>query len=380
MPYLAFASNFISVMVIGLLGPAVPAIIHEMGINYTRAGLFFTSGSLAFLFSTPLGGIASDTLDRRILFAGVALLFAVGLIGLALAPTYGLILAAIFFFSLFGGSAISVGQSIMVDLDPARRGRLLTIQALFASLGSFAAPLLVALNYAGGASWRWPYVEAAILASLLFVAVALTPMPRASGMTLNWGDLRRVLGNSRVLGSSFLLFLAIAPEWGFAFWLAEHFRTDLRVSLQLSSAVVSVFLVGMISGRLLTFRLVDRLEPFRIFEIGLILAMSGLGVFLLAPSVSVKVLAILLYGLGVAPLFPILMACGTSAVPDRSGTATGVLYASVSLGSMLFPLLLGAVASTVGIPRSYALIEVVLLGLLVAATLLRNTIFTPGAK
>ena len=208
----------------------------------------------------------------------------------------------------------------------------------------------------------------------------LTPMPRASGTKLNWGDLRRVLGNSRVLGSSILLFLAIAPEWGFAFWLAEHFRTDLRVSLQLSSAVVSVFLVGMISGRFLTFRLADRLEPRRIFEVGLVLAISGLGVFLLVSSVSVKVLAILLYGLGVAPLFPILMACGTSAVPARSGTATGVLYASVSLGSMFFPLLLGAVASTVGIHRSYVLIVVVLFGLLVMVRLLRKVVFAPNAN
>jgi MFS family permease len=378
MPYLAFASNFLSVMVIGLLGPAVPAIIQELHISYARAGLFFTAGSLAFLFSTPLGGIASDTPNRKTLFAMVALLLALGLIGLALSPTYALILAAIFFFSLFGGAAISMGQSIMMDLYPARRERLLTVQALFASLGSFVAPLLVALNYAGGVSWRWPYVEAAILAFLLFLAVLLNPLPRASKKNLSWGDVRHVLGNSRVLASAFLLLLAIAPEWGFAFWLAEHFKTELRVSLQLSSAVVSVFLVGMITGRLFTSRLAGRLPPRRIVQVGLILAMSGLGVFLLVPSIPVKVIAILVYGLGVAPVFPLLMACGTSAAPDRTGPATGVLYAFVSLGSMLFPLLLGALASVVGIRRSYAFIELVLLGLLIAVTLLRKMLFTPS--
>ena len=378
MPCLAFASNFISVMVIGLLGPAVPAIIQELGIGYARAGLFFTAGSLAFLFSTPLGGMASDSSNRKILFAMVALFLAFGLIGLALAPTYALILAAIFFFSLFGGAAISMGQGIMMDLYPARRERLLTVQALFASLGSFVAPLLVALNYAGGVSWRWPYVEAAIIALLLFLAVLLSPIPKALEKKMSWGELRHVLGNSRVLASAFLLFLAIAPEWGFAFWLAEHFKTELRVSLQLSSAVVSVFLVGMISGRLFTARMAGRLPPRRIAQIGLLLAMSGLGVFLVVPSIPVKVLAILIYGLGVAPVFPLLMACGTSAAPDQTGPATGVLYAFVSLGSMVFPLVLGALASAVGIRRSYACIELVLLGLLIAVTLLRKMLFTPS--
>jgi len=35
MPYLAFASNFLWVLVIGLLGPSVPAILADLGIGYT---------------------------------------------------------------------------------------------------------------------------------------------------------------------------------------------------------------------------------------------------------------------------------------------------------------------------------------------------------
>jgi len=150
---LAFASSFLSVMVIGLLGPAAPDVIDDLGIGYARAGLFFIAGSLAFLFSTPLGGVVSDTPNRKTLFAIIALLLALGLVGLVLVPTCALILAAIFFFSLFGGAAISVGQSIMVDLYPAPRDRLLTMQALFAFLGCFTAPLLVALNFANGVHW-----------------------------------------------------------------------------------------------------------------------------------------------------------------------------------------------------------------------------------
>jgi MFS family permease len=87
MPYLAFAANFLSVMTIGLLGPAVPAMIQELLIGYARAGLFFTAGSLAYLFSTPLGGIASDTSNRKVLFAVIALLLALGLTGLASASS-----------------------------------------------------------------------------------------------------------------------------------------------------------------------------------------------------------------------------------------------------------------------------------------------------
>lgn len=65
MPYLSFASNFMWVMVIGLLGPSIPGIIMDLGISYTKAGLFFTLLSLGSLLGTPLGGFASDYLNRK---------------------------------------------------------------------------------------------------------------------------------------------------------------------------------------------------------------------------------------------------------------------------------------------------------------------------
>ena len=60
MPGLAFASNFLWVMVIGLLGPSLPAIVEDLGISYAQAGLFFTLLSLGSLFGASLGASASD--------------------------------------------------------------------------------------------------------------------------------------------------------------------------------------------------------------------------------------------------------------------------------------------------------------------------------
>ena len=69
-PYLSFASNFMWVMIIGLFGPSLPAIIKDLDISYTRAGLFFTVLSLGSLLGTSLGGYASDYINRKVLFSG----------------------------------------------------------------------------------------------------------------------------------------------------------------------------------------------------------------------------------------------------------------------------------------------------------------------
>ncbi len=380
MPFLGFASNFLWVLVLGLLGPAVPAIRADLGIGYTRAGLFFTLLSLGSLFGTFLGGLASDSLPRKTLFAGIALLLAMGLVGVALAPSYAWILAAIFVLSLFGSPAGVVGQSILLDLYPERRARLLSLQTMFASVGSLAAPLLVSVNVTSERAWRWrwAFAQAAGLALLLFLGILLTRLPAMRPGGRPRGALGRVLGSRQVWLAAALIFFSVAPDLGFSFWLAEHFRTELGVSLRLSSAVVSVFLIGMIGGRLATSRLVKVRPPRRIVQGGLGLALVSLAVFLAAPWIPVKLAAILAYGLGVSPVFPLLMAGGTESFPDCPGVASGVLFASVSLGGMLFPFLLGAAASCVGIRGAYLIVAGVLAGLLAAVSLARRRLFSPA--
>ena len=366
MPYLAYASNFTWVMVIGLLGPSIPKIIEDLQISYTQAGLFFTMLSLGSLFGTTLTGFASDYLNRKILFGTVALILAVGLAGMGLAVSYLAVLLIILGYSLFGSPAGTVGQSIMLSMFPERRERYISLQTSFAAMGSLTAPLLVWLNLRGGLSWRWSFIEAGGIAALLFIWILIAPLPRSTGRMIGWKNLSGILGNPRILVSALLIFLSVAPDLGFSYWLAEHFNTELGVSLELSAAVVSVFLVGMIGGRLLTSRLLRSFASVRILKAGMVLSLVSLTVFLSVPWIPVKLITLMLYGLGTAPVFPLLMARGTALYPDQPGTVSGVLFGSVSLGGMAFPLLLGAVASSVGIRLTYVLVGVIILGLLLA--------------
>ena len=368
MPYLAFASNFTWVMVIGLLGPSIPRIIEDLEISYAQAGLFFTMLSLGSLFGTTLTGIASDYLNRKVLFALVALILALGLVGMSLAASYLAVLLIILGYSLFGSPAGTVGQSIMLSMFPDRRERYISLQTSFAAVGSLTAPVLVWLNLRAGLSWRWTFIEAGGIAALLFLWILAAPLPRSAGGMIRGKHLTRILGNPRILFSALLILFSVAPDLGFSYWLTEHFKTELGVPLRLSAAVVGVFLLGMIGGRLLTSRMLRRLPSVRILKGGMVLSLISLTVFLAVPWIPLKLVTLVTYGLGTAPVFPLLMARGTALYPDQPGTVSGVLFGSVSLGGMAFPLLLGAVAASVGIRLTYIIVGVIILGLLAAVT------------
>ncbi len=114
MPGLAFATNFLWVMVIGLLGPSLPAIVEDLGISYAQAGLFFTLLSLGSLFGASFGASASDRLPRKALYAGCAFFLAAGLALVGFMPGYLTVALLVFLLSVAGSPLGSIGQSIML--------------------------------------------------------------------------------------------------------------------------------------------------------------------------------------------------------------------------------------------------------------------------
>jgi fucose permease len=251
---------------------------------------------------------------------------------------------------------------------PDRRERYISLQTSFAAVGSLTAPVLVWLNLRAGLSWRWTFIEAGGIAALLFLWIFIAPLPRSTGGMIRGKHLTRILGNPRILFSALLILFSVAPDLGFSYWLTEHFKTELGVPLRLSAAVVGVFLIGMIGGRLLTARMLKRFAPVGILKGGMVLSLVSLTVFLAAPWIALKLVTLVTYGLGTSPVFPLLMARGTALYPDQPGTVSGVLFGSVSLGGMVFPLLLGAVAASLGIRLTYIIVGAIILALLVAVT------------
>jgi MFS transporter, FHS family, glucose/mannose:H+ symporter len=371
-PGLAYASNFLWVLVLGLLGPSLPAMIARFGISEPQAGMFFALLSAGSLLGTSIGGAASDRLSRKGLFAGCALALAAGLAGLAVTRAFLPAALAIFLLSLLGSPVGAIGQGIMLQAFPDRRERNLAMMTTFGAVGSLLAPLLVNLNYKAGLEWRWPFAAVAVLALALFVAILASRLPRTASPTGKRPPLLPILRNRRVVGSAVIIFFSIATDVGFSYWLALYFARDLGAGPGLFSSVVAIYLVGIIAGRFLIPFVLKRMSLRADLCLSLGTALAAIVAFILVPSVPVKVLLCGVYGLGVGPTFPLMLARGSREFPEQSGAVTGVLFAGMSLGGMVFPLLVGLLAARFGIARSYWFCAVAVAGLLVAGLAMRD--------
>jgi fucose permease len=362
-PLLAFAANFLWVMVLGLFGPCVPAIISELGISYAQAGLFFTLLSLGSLLATPLGAAASDYLNGKLEFFLLALFLAAGLLAVSLSATFALLLPVVLGMSLLGSPIGSVSQSLMLARFPERRSRYLAFMGSCAAAGSLLAPLLVSVNLSAGLSWRAAFAETGMLVLLLAAAVLILRLPPAPSAHFRFQELREVLGHPRVRLAAVLLFFSVAVDIGFSYWLAEYAHSRLGFGLELASAAVGVYLAGLVASRLLTGLLVRSIGEGILFKASLPAAAAALLALLLLPGTIAKAAALACYGLCVGPQFPLIMSLGTRCFPERPGLVTGTLYAALSAGGMVFPQLIGTVAAWTGLDRAYGGLVVILLGI-----------------
>jgi MFS family permease len=353
-PGLAFATNFLWVMVIGILGPSLPAMVADLGITYAQAGFFFTLLSFGNLIGTSLGGVASDRLPGKALYAGCVLVLSAGLVVLGFMPGYALVALLIFLLSTFGGPIGAIGQSVMLRVQPDRRERNLSFMTMFSALGSFLAPLLVALNFTLRLSWRWTFFETAALAFLVFASVLVVRIPRAAPGA-HRGSVLGVIRNRTVIVCALLIFVSVGTDLGFSYWLAQYFKTELHVSLRLASSVVGLYLAGIITARFLLPQVLKRVSSRVILICCLALSLAAILLFILVTVIPLKAALCVVYGLGIGPVFPLVVARGTREFPSQAGAVTGVLYGSLSLGGMAFPLLVGAIAARWGIAHSYFL-------------------------
>ena len=174
-----------------------------------------------------------------------------------------------------------------------------------------------------------------------------------------------------------LIFFSVAVDLGFSYWLAQYFKSELHVSLRLSSSIVGVYLIGIIGGRVLIPVFLKWMSPRRNMILGLGISFVALITFILIPWVPAKIVLCAVYGFGIGPVFPLLVAQGTRVFPKQAGAVTGVLYGCMSLGGMVFPLLVGALAGRWSIGRAYLFCALMVGVLLVAVFTTRESTSPP---
>jgi EmrB/QacA subfamily drug resistance transporter len=181
---------------VAIIGPAMPAIRQQFGVNERQGAWIFSIYVLFNLVGTPLMAKFSDLWGRRSIYVLDVALFAIGSFIAALSPTFGVLLLGRALQGFGAGGIVPVAGTVIGDtFPPEKRGSALgLIGAVFGIaflLGPFISGPVV--KFVG---WHWLfYINLPIAVVLIYFALRLLPTTRAAQQTqFDWAGTALLAG------------------------------------------------------------------------------------------------------------------------------------------------------------------------------------------
>ena len=144
------------------------------------------------------------------------------------------------------------------------------------------------------------------------------------------------------------------------YWSADYLESVLGLSKANAAQAVSVFLAAMIVGRFVGSRLVQRLATAKVVSAAIMLAGIGFLLFWRSGSTVPVLIGLFITGLGVASLYPLILALAIGAANNNAVQASARATLASGTAILILPLVLGRLADAVGIQMAYGVVAVLL--------------------
>lgn len=372
--------EFVDEFAFGAQEAALPVIRTDLGLSYDQIGLLLTLPALlATLLFEPVLGVLGDVWKRRLLILGGGIGFALAAFMVAGSESFAALLLAMILFHPSSGAFVSLSQSTLMDIEPARHEYNMARWTFAGSIGVVAGALVVGAFVTVGLGWRGFYGLVGVLSLLAVIALWRLPFPQnaaaeneqpnllvslRAGFAEAWQAMRRreVVRWLLLLEASDLMLDVLHG------YLALYFVDVVGLDAGQAGLAVAVWTgVGLI-GDFAMIPLLNRVSGVRYLRFSAALELVLYSAFLLVPGLVPKLILIAVIGFFNAGWYAILQGNLYTAMPGQSGSVLTVgtffhlisTFAPLVIGlaaeriglemAMIFPLI-GCVALLVGLPR-----------------------------
>jgi MFS family permease len=357
----------------------IPALAHGLHLSHGMLGLVLLAGPAGSFAIAPVAGALVDRVGSRV--PAIAGGFAVALlpISFGLAPSQGMLMAAMFAFGVAAGLLDVSMNAQAVQLQQAVGRQLMTSFHACYSFGALAGGLVGGVfawrNVGTAADFAAVAFPLALLAALSgrFLLARGAPAsarreqersakaaPAAAGRRGG----RRI---SPLLVLSLLALCSLLGEGAADGWSAVYLRDNVGTSAGFAAMGYAAFALTMAAGRLVGDRLADRFGPVALLRAGGVLAAAGMVTVLLTATPAGALVGFAAYGAGLSCTFPQMLAVAGVIRPDRPGSAIGTVAGTGYAGLLTGPVLIGGLASLAGLSAALGLPAVLALGIAAGA-------------
>jgi MFS family permease len=362
-----FAVTVLDELASGVTPSASPDIARDFAIGAgAAAGIGVAAFHVVSVVLEPALLAAIARARPRIVSSLALLAIATTMAIAALAPSAMVLWAALSFFGLASGCALTASEGVLVERAPDAREQTLARLSLAGAIGDLAVPLLLAALAWIGAGWRDALLVIALAALALSVVHARAHPLDARSLERDDGDggdgddadddeddvplaavLRDALRNRPLIAWIAAAALTNLLDEILIAFAAIHLEAHLGADVTERSVVLGAGLAGSIVGLALLDRLLARREPIALLRSAALLAIPALVALVLAPTIATATAAMFVLGAAAAALHPIAEAQAYASLPGRPGIVNAVASLAGPL-DLAAPLVLAWVAQGAG--------------------------------
>lgn len=345
-----------------LLGVAWPTLHLEIGVPLSFAGLVSMTASTGTIISSLLSGRVLERFGTGMVTFVSVLMTASALLGFAFAPSFLWFIVLALPLGLGAGS-VDAGLNDYVAKNYAAHH--MNWLHCFWGVGAMTSPIIMSQHIGGDGSWRSGYLTVAAIQFALVVVLFLSiPLWRrfereskspatASAPEARPGSARSkgILYPLRISGVRpvvlmFLFYCGVEATVGL--WGSSYLVDTRGLDAANAALWVSLYFGAITLGRFLSGFVSMRLSSETLIRIGVISILVGVVLLLLPLPDQAVLAALILIGLGCAPIFPTMI----HETPARFGVedaarVIGFQMAVAYAGTTLLPPLFGFAASVV---------------------------------
>lgn len=336
-------------------GVAWPFVRDVFSLSQSSFGLVFIALGCGYCASGFFGGKLTQILGLGNLLWISSGLVAVAMLGSSLAPVWPLFVACGIVWGL-GSGGIDAGLNAYVSSRFSSQ-HVNWLHACY-SLGATLGPLLMTAALVRTGSWRLGYGIVGGLLLLMTILFLITrrrwdePAPSTDRNIAPSAEvgLRDALREPLVWLQVVLFFLYVGLEFTVGQWCFTLMTESRGVAAGTAGMLAGAYYGAIGVGRIAAGVVAQRIGLDRLLRGSMTAALVGAAIFAFAASAELSYAGLILIGLGLAPVFPCLMA----RTPQRLGEAyavhaVGFQVSAGMLGAALIPALAGVLAETWGL-------------------------------
>jgi predicted MFS family arabinose efflux permease len=344
---------------------AATAFVREsFGVSRTLVGVSLTAtmaGYTAFLFLT--GAAVDGYGERPVMVAGLAGL-AAAMVGVALAPSYPLLLVALVLVGCAYATAMpATNRAVLVVAPDGRRNLAMNVKQVGVTAGSGLGALLVTTAAGTRYGWRVGFGVAAVLAACVALVFTLTYRGREGSGELAPPDVRGLTGLDGyrpLVAAGFFFGAAVFTTTGY---VVLHLTESVGAAAAFAGLVLASVQVTGSVGRLVGGSVADWLpgddarSSARVLVVQALCAVVAFGGIVAVATPLTAGVAFAVLGLFVLGFPGVYYACLTALVPDdQVGAATAGGQTALNLGGLSAPPVFGYLADTLSYDAGWTLL------------------------